>query len=169
MVSPLRSLLVASLFLAIAFPSNAEYRIATVDVNKVVNASKEAKTEKAALDAATEKAKKLIEEKRTALKPLQDKAKSGALVPNSKEAEQLKKQTQDLVQLMREKEDELQKMFAASNKALTEKSSKVIEKFAKDNNYQIVLDKSGTSVRSAVLYGDEGYDITDKIIEKINE
>lgn len=148
-------------------PAFADFHIATIDINKVVNASSEAKTEKATLEASTEKAKKLIEEKRIALKPLQDKAKNGSLVPKSKEAEQLKKQTQELVELMRQKEDELQKQFGASNKNLTEKAMKTVERYAKDNDIQIVLDRN-EAIRSAVLYGDASFDITDKIIELNN-
>ena len=146
----------------------AEYKIATVDINKVVNSAPEAKAQKTSLDSQTEKAKKLIESKRDALKPLQDKAKAGSITPNSKEGEELKKLTQELVSLMREKEDEIQKAFAKSNKDLTDKALKVVASYAKDKGYNIVLDKS-EALRGAILYGDHSFDITDEVVAIISK
>lgn len=154
--------------LCMATSAHAEFRVATVDVNRILNASNEAKAAKTSLDAASGKAKKVIDEKKAALKPLEEKAKSGKLDPNSKDAEQLKKQTRDLVSYVRDKEDELRKEFAKSNKSLTEKTMKVVEEYSKDHNIQMVLDKSST-VRSAVLFGEASFDITDEIIKKIND
>ncbi len=147
--------------------AQAEFRIATLDMNKVLNASAEAKSAKASLEASSAKAKKVIDEKKEALKPLEEKARSGKLDPNSKEADQLKKQTRDLITLIRDKEDELKKEFGKSNKSLTEKTTKIVESYAKENNIDLVLDKS-SGVRSAVLFGDVSFDISDEIIKQVN-
>lgn len=158
--------ILCALFIA-AVPAHAEIRIATIDVNRVLNASSEAKAARASLDEASAKAKKIIDEKKEALRPLEEKAKSGKLDPSSKEAAQLKKQTRDLVTLVREKEDELRKEFMNSNKALTKKTMNIVEEYAKEHDLQVVFDKS-SGVRNAVLYGDDSFDITDEIVKRIN-
>lgn len=157
------------LFLAIT-TSNAysEYRIATLDVNRVLSESSEAKVAKSKLDASSDKAKKIIEEKKASLKSLEDKAKAGKIDKNSKEAEQLKKGTQELFTLIRSKEDDLKKEFMATNKVLTDKTVQIVEKYARENNIQLVLDKSEKG-RSPVLFRDQSFDITEDIVKLINQ
>lgn len=162
-----KSLFISILSLLLSATAIADYRVATLDMSRVLSESTEAKAAKAQLDAASDKAKKLIEDKKAALKPLEDKAKAGKLDPNSKEASQFKKNTQELFTLIREKEDELRKEFTKANKALTGKTVQIVEKYAKEHDIQIVLDKSEKG-RSPVLFRDASFDITDDIVKLIN-
>lgn len=146
----------------------ADYRIATLDVNRVLGESADARAAKSKLDASSDKAKKIIENKKASLKPLEDKAKAGKLEKNSKEAEQLKKGTQELFTLIRNKEDELKKEFMATNKTLTDRTAQIVEKYARENNIQLVLDKSEKG-RSPVLFRDQSFDITNDIVKLINQ
>ena len=145
-----------------------EYVVATVDVSRVINSADEAKKAKADLDEQTKKAKKLVEEKQAALKPLQDKAEKGEIKPGTKEGEEIKTKTRELVELMRDKEDEIKKSFMTLNTKLAEKTLKIVSAYAKEKNISLVLDRSESN-RSAVLYGEKSFDITDEIINRFNK
>lgn len=144
-----------------------EVRIATVDVNRILNESKEAKAAKSELDKASAEAKKKVETRRDTVKALEQKVKDGNLKEDSKEASQLRDQTKEYVRFVKDTEEELKSQFLKTNKALTDKTIKLVEQYAKSNDIDIVLDKSD-KLRGPVLFRTPTLDITEEIVKEIN-
>jgi Skp family chaperone for outer membrane proteins len=146
-----------------------DYVVATVDTARIINESADAKKAKIELDAQMKKSKILIEEKQNALKPLDEKAKKGEIKPGTKEGEEIKTKTRELVELMRTKEDEMQKLFTKYQTDITEKTIKIVSAYAKEKNISLVLDKSSGASRGGVLFGTDTLDITAEIISRFNK
>jgi Skp family chaperone for outer membrane proteins len=157
------------LFVQSAFcESGSNIRIATVDVNRVLNESKEAKIKKVEFDSKTSDAKQKVETKKNNLKQLEDKIKASGASEDSKEVLNLREQVRDYSRYVKDTEDTLREQFMKINKVLTEKALGIIKKYADSKNYDLVLDKSGKE-RGPVLFGSESADITDKVIEIMNQ
>jgi Skp family chaperone for outer membrane proteins len=146
-----------------------DYVVATVDTARIINESADAKKAKIELDAQMKKSKILIEEKQNALKPLDEKAKKGEIKPGTKEGEEIKAKTRELVELMRTKEDEMQKLFSKYQADITEKTIKIVSAYAKEKDISLVLDKSSGASRGGVLFGTDTLDITAEIISRFNK
>ena len=148
--------------------SEAEMKIATVDVNKILNESKEGKAKRAQIDEMSEAAKKKIETKKTTLKAKEEKLKAAKATNESPEVKEFRTEAKEFATYVRDTEEEIRTEFLKVNKALTEKVMKQISDYAKEAGYDLVLDKS-TQERSAVLFGNPSADITTKIINMLNE
>ena len=159
-------LLLSAFTLFIPLHLSAEYKIATIDINKILNETSESKSAKITLDAQAKAAKQAIEEKRNALKATGEALKASKAKPDSPEAQQLKKDAQEFSQMVKESETALRKKHAELNANITEKTLSIVKQYAKENNIDIVLEKGATG-RSAVLYGKAQVDITKSVQEKM--
>jgi Skp family chaperone for outer membrane proteins len=155
----------AALFvLVIVAPSaHADFKIATVDVSRILNESPDAVSKKKELDTLTQDAKKKAESKRKELDGLRIKLESAKVSEDSKEAESLRAQVRDYARFVKDAEEDIKKRYVKVNRDITEKAMGRIESYAKANDIDLVLDKSD-KYRSAVLFGDSGADITDDIL-----
>jgi Skp family chaperone for outer membrane proteins len=61
---------------------------------------------------------------------------------------------------------DLEKRYMKVNKDLTEKVYSQIEKYAKANNYDLIIDKSD-KYRGPILYGDTAVDVTDEVLKTV--
>ena len=163
----LNTLIVVALSALIADSAAAEFKVATVDVNKILNESKEAKQAKSELDKRSAEVRKKVDAPRAELQALETKLREAKVAENSKEAQEFRTKYENYSKLLKESDEELRKEFMKTNRDLTDKAIKVIEAYAKENGIDLVLDHS-EKVRGAVLYGSGGDDITDKIISEIN-
>lgn len=159
-------LIVAVFVIGSPVRSHAEFRLATVDVNRVLNESSDAAGRKKELQALSDKARQKIEARRKTLQELETKLKSRKVAPNSKEASEFREQARDFGRFVKDTEDELKKEFLKVNKVLTDKVVAAIKKYAEEEEIQMVLDKS-EKMRGPVLYGVEKFDITKDIIKKM--
>lgn len=148
-------------------PAQAEFKVATVDVNRILNESKEAKTKKKQLDDVSLKAKSEIESRRKTLKATEDKIKSGAIAPDSKEAEKFRTEAREFARFVKDKDEDIKKEFMKTNRDLTLKALDLVKKYAQSHQIDLVLDK-GERGRGPVLFGDSSADITDDIIKTLN-
>lgn len=158
------------LFLAVSVisqPALADFRLATVDMNKVLNESKEAIAARKSLDAMTTKAQKEIDAKRDALKDVEAKLQSGKIKPDSPEADKYREDMRELSRFAKDIEDKLRREFGKSNTQLTQQTMAIVEKYAKANDIDMVLDKS-SAPRGPVLFGAPSFDITEKVIAEMN-
>ena len=146
----------------------AEFRIATVDINRVLNEAPEARQKKKQLDETSLEAKKKADAKRNELKNLETKLKEKKVSVESKEAESFRQQEKDYVRFVKDTEEDLKKQFLKLNKTVTEKALAQIEAYAKERQIDLVLDKS-EKAKGPVLFGANAADITDAIIEKMND
>lgn len=163
----LKTFALAALLLFSTSVAQAEFKVATVDVNRVLNESKEAKVKKKELDDITLKAKAKIEERRKTLKATEDKLKAASASPDSKEAERFRTDAREFARFVKDTDEDIKKEFLKTNKVLTDKALELIKKYAQQNSIDLVLDK-GEKGRGPVLFGDASADITDAVIKTLN-
>ena len=138
-------------------------KIATVDVNEIVNSLDEAKTQKAAFESERAKAKKTLDERQTELKKLQDAIQTQKLSPTSKEGIEFRAKMKDYERFVRDTEEELKRDYLKANQKLGKMVFEAIEAYAKKNNIDLVLEK--TKTRGGPLVFESGKaDITSDIM-----
>ena len=147
--------------------AQAEFRIATVDIGKILNESSESVSKRKELDKRSISAKKQIDSKRSKLAKMEEKIKSGSVKSDSPEADRFRQEAKDFARYVKDTEEELKRDFMKSNRALTEKTLKVIKEFAKYHKIDLVLDKSSAG-RGPVLFGEANVDITQQILQQLN-
>jgi Skp family chaperone for outer membrane proteins len=152
--------------LSYASVSNAEVKIATVDVSRIVNDNPEALAKKKDLDTFSEETKKKLEAKGKELQAQKKKLEDAKVSAESKEAENFRNQVRDFERMRGDAKADLEKRYMKVNKELTEKVYSQIEKYAKANNYDLIIDKSD-KYRGPILYGDTAVDVTDEVLKTV--
>lgn len=154
--------------LLISSTALAEFTVATVNINRIMNESKEAKSKKKELDEMSAKAKKKIEDKKLKLQAMEKRLKDGEIKEDSAEAQSFRNEARDFTRFIKDTEADLKNEFLKYNKTLTEKTLNIIAQYSKSNNIDLVLDKSEGN-RGAVLYGNQAADISEAIIKELNQ
>lgn len=146
--------------------AQAEVKIGTVDVSRIVNDSPEAVAKKKELDSFSEEMKKKIEAKGKELQALKTKLEGSKVSAESKEAESFRNQVRDFERMRGDAKADLEKRYMKVNKELTDKVYGQIEKFAKANSYDLIIDKSDR-YRGPILFGDSSVDVTEQVIKGV--
>jgi outer membrane protein len=146
--------------------AQAEVKIGTVDVARIVNDSPEAVAKKKELDSFSEDTKKKIEGKGKELQALKTKLENGKVSAESKEAENFRNQVRDFERMRGDAKADLEKRYMKVNKELTDKVYGQIEKFAKANSYDLIIDKSDR-YRGPILFGDSSVDVTEQVLKGV--
>lgn len=156
----------ATIITALAYSTlaHAEVRIATVDVSRIVNDSPEAVAKKKELDNYSADLKKKIETKGKELQETKEKLEESKAKADSKEAESFRNQVRDFERMRGDAKADLEKRYVKINKELTDKVYGQIEKFAKANNYDLIIDKSD-KFRGPILFGAASTDVTDQLLK----
>jgi outer membrane protein len=147
--------------------SHADFKLATVDINRVINEAPEAKASRKELDTLTQDAKKKVDAKRAVLKSVEDKIKAGQIKEDSKEADAFKNDAREFSRFVKDTEDDIRQRFMKTNKTLTDKALKIIKTYASSHNLDLVMDRS-EGMRGPILFGNPSTDITDDIIKAMN-
>lgn len=147
----------------------AGQKVATVDLQRVLNETSLAKSKKQGVDALAQSARKKLDERRVALEARQTKLKAAKVAEGSPEVAEYQKDAREFTRLVKDAEDEVRAAFMKSNRELTEAALKAIESYAKKEGYNLVLEHTAESQSSvahgAVLFAEQGYDITDPVIQ----
>lgn len=154
-------------FHVIVDKAQAEYRIATVDINRIMNDSGDSKAMKTKLDQLSMKAKQEIDVEKKKLEDFQKKIQAKDGTASNADAEKYQKMAREFSRAVKDTEEDLKREFMKSNKTLTDKTLKIIESYAQKNQIDLVLDKS-LKTRGPVLFGTPSVDITDDIIGELN-
>lgn len=160
--------LFAALLLQVPSRAIAEFKFATVDINKIINESKDAAGKRKSLEELSQNAKKKIDTKKTALLAMEKKLQESNPSEDSKEVEKYRNEVRNFNRMVKDTEDDLKKEFLKVNQSLTEKTVTVVRQYAKANQIDLVVDHS-EKVRGPVLFGSTSVDITDEIIKQINK
>jgi outer membrane protein len=144
--------------------AHSEVKIGTVDVSKIVNDSPEAVAKKKELDTFSEETKKKIDAKGKELQDLKTKLETSKVGADSKEAENFRNQVRDFERMRGDAKADLEKRYLKVNKELTDKVYAQIEKYAKANNYDLIIDKSDR-YRGPVLFGSSSADVTEDLLK----
>jgi len=166
----LQLLLTLTIFTSLALAeTDPSFKIATVDVNKILNQLDDAKEQKTLLDQKSNQAKQKIEKERMALKTLEEKIKAQKLAEDSKEVENFRTKAREYERQVNDAEEDIRREFLKINKFLTEKVLSAVKDYAQSNNLKLVLDKSQGGKGGPVLFGTAHSDITDEILKTLNK
>jgi len=143
-------------------------KVATVDVNKVLNESSEAQARRKVIDDQATATRKKLDAKKSELQALESKLAAAKVDQDSKEAEAFRKQAREFERTVKDSQEELRKAFLKSNKELTDKSLALIKSFAEKNGYDVVFDKNDSG-HGAVLFSKNIPDITEKVLAELGK
>jgi len=173
MISKVRSFTVKSKFLvcpalvlAAAIGAQAQTKVAVINIQGAIVSTKDGQKAASELNAKTAPKKKELDQKQSDINALQDQLNKGqntlsdaAKTKIYKDIEEKKKLLQrDVEDAQADLEQEQQKVL----QQLGQKMLAVIERYARDNGYSMVVDVS--SPQTPVLYASPTIDITKEII-----
>ena len=149
---------------AAAVPASAaDLKIGYIVTPRLLAESKLGKESSAKLKAKAEAAEKGLEKKMTEVKKLQDDITKRMAVLNEEEkgklGDEYERQLRDAKRMKEDAQREFDKARSEIENDMMGKFRKVIEKFAKDNAYDLVLD-AGT-----LLYISQKADVTNEVIQ----
>ena len=163
------SLALISVLLAPAFASAEEVKIVFVDARRAVNSSKQGKAAKQQLDTVSQKKREELQPREDELKRLTEEFESQRFVL-SKEA--LQEREIDLLQRRRG----LERDFQAAQEELEIEQRRIMDPLLRDvraavqkvgeaNGFTVILERGSPGV----LYFENSLDITDLVIQNLNE
>ena len=162
-----RPLLLIAIILCLSQSVLAEFKLATVDLNRILNESAAAKEERKALDLLTQQTKKKLDGKKQSITAMEKQIKEKGLKEDSKEVQDFGNEVKNFNRLVKDSEEEIKKEFLKINKSLTEKALKIINNYAAKKSLDLVIDRSD-KVRGPVLFGDPGVDISTDVIKEMD-
>jgi outer membrane protein len=156
------------LALAVTLTAQAQQgKFAVINIQGAIISTKDGQKAAAELNAKTAPKKKELEQKQNEINGLQDQLNKGSNTLSDSAKNDLYKNIEAKKKnLQREVEDAQADLEADQNKLLQQLGQKilaVIEKYARDNGYTMVVDVS--SPQTPVLYASPSIDITKEIIE----
>jgi outer membrane protein len=154
--------------LLMSAPARAEFKLATVDIERVLSESDESAAKKKELEELSEKTMQKLEPRKKSLEETQAQLKKSKAAPNSKEVEKFRADAREFEKLVKEAQQDLRKESAKTFRTLSDKIGKAIKDYAEENDIQLVLEKS-EKLPGPVLFRESATDITDDIIKSIND
>jgi outer membrane protein len=156
------------LALAVTLTAQAQQgKFAVINIQGAIISTKDGQKAAAELNAKTAPKKKELEQKQNEINALQDQLNKGSNTLSDTAKNDIYKNIEAKKKnLQREVEDAQADLEADQNKLLQQLGQKilaVIEKYARDNGYTMVVDVS--SPQTPVLYASPSIDITKEIIE----
>lgn len=163
------SVIPAVAVLAIAFSANAQQvppKVGVISVQGAIVGTKDGQKASQELETKFAPKKKDIDTRQTDLAQLQDQYNKGGNLMNEEKRNQLARDIDEKKKrLERDVQDAQEELNAEQQKVLQglgQRMMAVIEKYAKDNGYSMILDVSNPN--TPVLYASSGIDITQDII-----
>ncbi len=180
--------LVAVAFLASAISANAQgAKIGTVDMNKIFSSYYKTKDAESRINEARASAKKELDDRMDTYKKnldqinkLNEDLNNAALSKekkdeSSKKRDDLISETKNLEREIGEfkntREKQLQEQAVRMRNGIVDEISKLVNDKVKSENFDIVFDKSGSSLNGVpiVLYARESMDFSDDIVTQLNK
>ncbi len=153
----------------LAAPVSAEDRIATVDVQRILEESNAGRIARDLLKQTTRRARAQIDEMRSQLETLQKRydSQKSILKPDAREElEQQIVETQlELRQTLQQSQMELQDRDTELTSAILEDLKPIIEALAKEKGLTLVIE----SGEAGVLFAADKLDLTDVILKRYDE
>lgn len=143
-----------------------DYSIRTVDMAKLMKATKVASEKLPALEAKSKKQEQDFKAQRDSIKSFEKKLIDKNVTPDSKEADELRVKARDFDRKLKDSQEEMQKQYAQISKEALKQAQEAINSYAQKNKVSLVLEK-GAKGASPVLYGEAGSDITAELISSM--
>ena len=152
--------------LLVAGPVLAEQKIGYVDVQRAVMSVEDGKAVKKKLESFAKKKKTELEKAQDELKAMkEDLEKQASLLKDDvkrKKALEFQQKVAEFQESYLKSEKELSSKQAELSKPILEKLEKIINAVAKEQNYDLIIEKA------AVLFAKGNLDLTDEIIGRYN-
>lgn len=155
----------------IAMPSAAfaqTMKVAYVDLQKALNEVTEGKNAKSKLKKEFDEKQKQLDKKQENVKKLKEDFEAQAMMLTEEKRRErgmeLQKQMYELQQLYIQLQGDLSKKEAEATKKIFEKMGKIIEDMGKESSYDMILERS----ESSILFAKPGMDITDELVRRYN-
>ena len=166
----MKKVIAFSLLLCLLFSCN-QTKIAYIDVEEVIKEYKAMKDAQKELEVKENEFKQVLDQLavtyQSGLKTYQEKGRTMTLKKRQETENELMQQQQILNQRQQQAQQELQKFGQDKMDEINEAIQDFVKDYAKANGYTYIL---GTSDQTkAVLYGENSMDLTDTIIEAIND
>lgn len=154
---------------SVAFGAEKTVKIGYMDLQKALNDSDTGKDAKITFNKRVEELQKVLDEKQTEIKKMQDELeKQKGLLTSETRGEKEKAYQQkikDAQRFAKDSQEELQQKDADMTKKILIDLREVIKKIGSDEGYTLILERGD----SFVLYAAEGVDITEKVIKAYNK
>lgn len=166
-----RILLSISIFLLLGLTASSAFaqKIAYVDLQRALLEVEDGKKAKAKLKRDFDKKQKELDKKQEAVKKMKDDLEAGAMMmtEDAKRAKamELQKQMYELQQLYMQLQGDLSQKEAEATRKIFDRMGTIIEKIGKEKGYDLILEKT----ESSVLYAKSGMDITSELIKRYNQ
>ena len=181
--------LAASLWLGAASPVAAQgsFKIGIIDMKRVFSEYYKTKDAEKSVNDGKEAAKKQLDERNAKYRDLIGKWQESQKLINDpaiseelraqkrKEAEELSSEAKSLEREMAEfrqrREQQLQEQVSRVRKGILDEIKVLVEKKAKDANYDLVFDKSGMGVNGVpfLLFSKDAVDFSQEIVNELNK
>jgi len=144
---------------------SAEFKIASVDIQKAVNECNAGKDAKKDITKEVEKFQRLIAEKQKDLQTMKETLEKQAamLNPDARAAKEKEYQSKlrDFQRWGEDYQNDLNQKRTEKERAISQSLQKVIQKLGADEGYTLILEKN----EAIVLYASKVIDITDRVIK----
>ncbi len=163
-------LLIASgYFSANCYAEEGKFKIAIVDLYKVINESEAGKKAKSDLENLIKSKQSVLDEKGKNIEALKadiDK-QSAVITADAKKAkeDELERLVRDYQRIITDSQAEVKKKESELTAEILKQARAIINKIAIESGYSLVLEKAD----GLVLYFSNNLEITDKVIKRINE
>jgi len=161
-------LVAGAALLCLAFGASAQTsnKVGVISVQGAIVGTKDGQKASQELDAKFAPRKKSFDSRQSEVASLQDQMNKGGAVLSEDKRNQLARDIDEkkkrLERDMQDAQEELQSEQQRLLQSLGQRMMAVIEKYAKDNNYTLILDVSNPN--TPVLYASSGIDITSDIV-----
>ncbi|MFW5966883.1 MAG: OmpH family outer membrane protein [Persicimonas sp.] len=144
-------------------------KIGYVDLQRALNSVEEGKQAKAKLEKDFEEKQQTLNEKQQEVKEMQESLESGAEMMNQetqqKKGVELQQEMAKLQEQYMEMQRDLAKKESEATQRIFSKMEEIIQDIAEEKDYDLVLEKT----ESSVLFAEDGMDLTDELIKRYNE
>jgi outer membrane protein len=139
-------------------------KIAMVDMQRVLNETKEGKKARADLESSSKTKQEKLDKKRTKLEADAAKLQSlkGAALASAQET--LQKESMELQSMLMTLEQELGDQHNRTLESMYKRAQEIVTKLAKDRSIDLVLVRDAMTV----IYAKDGLDITDEVVKLYN-
>ncbi len=138
-------------------------KVGYIDVFKVFREYKKTKDYDKILEDKKKSKEKELEKKRNEIKKMQDRLDLLKEEEQKKEREKISKAAQDYREQERQVILDLKKERDEKMEEIVKDIEKVVKEYAIKNNFDLILNKG------AIVYGNEGIDLTETILKLINQ
>lgn len=160
----LTAMLVASAVSSLA----GELSIAIIDVNKVLNESKEGTDAKARMKTRYDELQERLTTKQGELQSMRDDLEKQKIILGKEKIKEredaLDKELVEFRKIVAESEKEMRDTESAYTQEILKKIKATVDKVSKEKGFNLVVDRSG-----GVVYADEGLDITSEVLAILNK